>query len=355
MSMNSVIRTLDQLYLGNTVTQWLWALVAALSLLMISVLIKRLVRSRYQRLAITESMELIETPLKVVSRTANIFLLILSIYVGLQWLTLNDRAQHLVGRVLLIACCWQAGIWISTAAMAWLEHKRRFRLQQDPATVGSLNIIAVVLRVAIWLVVLLLTLDNLGINITTLVAGLGIGGIAVALAVQNVLGDLLASLSITLDKPFVIGDALTIDDVQGTVEQIGLKSTRLRSVNGEQIIMANADLLKSRMRNFGRMHERRVLFVLNVAHDTPSKKLHTIAEAIRNLIIKNNNVRFERCHLARLTAVAIEFEIVYFVLTANYKICMDVQQSVNLGIVDYFEQEEIKFAQVIPQVVLQSS
>jgi len=349
---NSVIRTLDQLYLGNTMTQWWWSLTIFGATLVLTVLLKRLVKFSYARMRHTEEVELMELPLKVISRTTNIFLLIISLVAGLQSLTLTDRLQHVTEKVLLIASCWQVGLWVSTAAMTWLEHRQHFKLQQDRATAGSLSIISLVIRVAIWAVVLLLTLDNLGINITTLVAGLGIGGIAVALAVQNVLGDLLASLSITLDKPFVIGDSLTLDDVKGTVEQIGLKSTRLRSVNGEQIIIANADLLKSRVRNFGRLNERRAVLTLQVAYDTPGEKLQLIDEAVRKLIVAQNNVRFDRCHLARLSASGIEFEIVYFVLSANYNTYMDVLQSVNLGMVEYFEREAIKFAQNSPQLVI---
>ena len=350
--MNSVIRTLDQLYLGNTITQWWRALTVFGAVLLVSLLIKRIVHLNYRRMQKTAEMELMELPLKIISRTTNTFLLIISLFAGLQSLTLTDRAQHIAEKVLLIASCWQVGLWVSIAAMTWLEHRRHFKLQQDRATAGSLNIISVVLRVAIWAVVLLLTLDNLGINITTLVAGLGIGGIAVALAVQNVLGDLLASLSITLDKPFVVGDALTIDDIQGTVEQIGLKSTRLRSVNGEQIIMANADLLKSRIRNFGRINERRAVMTLQIAYDTPHEKLQSLAEEVRKLIAVQRNVRLDRCYLSKLATTSIEFEAVYFVETSDYGVFAERQQAICLDILSYCANAEIRFAAAVPQLIL---
>lgn len=350
--MNTVIRTLDQLYLGNTMTQWWWALTIFGAALVIGLALKRVVKYYYQRMEKTVEVELMEMPLKVISRTANTFLVIVSLFTALQSLKLTEKVQHTSEKVLLIAICWQVGLWVSTAAMSWLEHRRQFKLQQDRATAGSLNIISVVLRVAIWAVVLLLTLDNLGINITTLVAGLGIGGIAVALAVQNVLGDLLASLSITLDKPFVVGDALTIDDIQGTVEQIGLKSTRLRSVNGEQIIMANADLLKSRVRNFGRLNERRAVMTLQVAYDTPREKLQSLTEELRRLISAQNKVRLDRCHLSKLGSGAIEFETVYFVESSNYGTFMDTQQAINLDILSYCAREGIRLAPTVPQLVL---
>lgn len=158
-----------------------------------------------------------------------------------------------------IALFCQAAAWGVEAASAWIDRKRRLSLATDRAAAGPLGVIGFIAKVVIWALVVLLTLDNLGVNITALVAGMGIGGIAVALAVQNVLGDLFASLSITLDRPF-IGDLLIVDDFLGSVEYIGIKSTRLRSLSGEQIIISNCDLLGSRVRNYGRMSGRRIVF-----------------------------------------------------------------------------------------------
>lgn len=220
------------------------------------------------------------------------------------------------------------------------------------AVAGTLSILAIVVRMTIWAVVLLLTLDNLGIKITTLVAGLGIGGLAIALAVQNVLGDLFASLSITFDKPFIVGDSLGVDNISGTVEQIGLKTTRLRSVTGEQIVMSNADLLKSRLRNYGRMDERRVVLTLGVTYETLHEKLERLPRELREIVEAQQHTRVERCHFARFGAGAIEFEAVYVMTTADYNIYMDVQQAINLSIHAWFEQEHIEFAQSVPKIVI---
>jgi small-conductance mechanosensitive channel len=187
-----------------------------------------------------------------------------------------------------------------------------------------------VINVAIWAMVLMLTLDNLGIDITALVAGLGIGGIAVALAVQNVLGDLFASLSITLDRPFVVGDFLIVGDFMGSVEYIGIKSTRLRSLGGEQIIISNSDLLSSRVRNYGRMLERRVVFVTSVTYETPIEKVEKIPVLIREIVEAQSNTRFDRCHFAKHAAASLDFETVYYVLTGDYNQYMDIQQAINL-------------------------
>jgi small-conductance mechanosensitive channel len=199
-------------------------------------------------------------------------------------------------------------------------------------------------RVVLWAVVMLLVLDNLGIDITALVAGLGIGGIAVALAVQNILGDLFASLSIVLDKPFVVGDFLVVDDCLGSVEYVGLKTTRLRSLSGEQLVISNADLLKSRLRNYGRMYERRVLFALGVTYQTPREKLEKIPGIIKEAVDGQEKVRFDRAHFKAYGDFALNFETVYYVLDPDYARYMDIQQAVNLKIHEAFESEAIEFA-----------
>jgi len=205
--------------------------------------------------------------------------------------------------------------------------------------------------ILIWGVALLLALDNLGVEIKPLLAGLGIGGIALALAVQTVLADLLASLSIALDKPFGLGDFLTVDDVQGSVEHIGVKSTRLRSLSGEQIIVANSDLLKARVRNFGRMQERRALFQLDVHYETPVATLAAVPRAVREIIEGTPDTRFDRCHLLRCTDKALQFEAVYFVTRADFKAYADAQQSINLRILERFRTMEVTFLATSPRPV----
>jgi small-conductance mechanosensitive channel len=158
----------------------------------------------------------------------------------------------------------------------------------------------------------------------------------VALAVQSVPGDVLASMSIALDKPFGIGDSLAVDDIQGTVEHIGVKSTRLRSISGEQIILANADVLKSRVRNYGRMRERRSAFRLNVTYDTPADKLRAIPAAVRAVVEAQPNTRFDRCHFLSFGEWALQFECVFFVTVSDYKTYADLQQTINLAILERF-------------------
>jgi small-conductance mechanosensitive channel len=329
---------------GNDLQQWTIAIGITLAVLMAVLLLRRWVRSKYATLAATPQIELLELPLLVASRTTVLFICIIAVFAGLVTLDLPKKFEKLSLTLVTIAAFWQMGAWASTAVRGWLEHRQRRASAADRAAVGTLGIIGFIARGLIWALALLLTLDNLGINITALVAGLGIGGIAVALAVQNVLGDLLASLSITLDRPFVVGDAVTVGDFSGTVEQIGVKSVRLRSVSGEEIIMPNADLLASRVRNWGRLRERRIEFTLGVALDTPREQLTRLPEALRAVIEREHDVRFDRAHFAKISTSALEFIVVYFVTVPDYNRYMDVQQSINLDIIQLLEREAIELA-----------
>jgi small-conductance mechanosensitive channel len=198
--------------------------------------------------------------------------------------------------------------------------------------------------VALWAVLLLMILDNLGFNITTLVASLGIGGIAVALAVQNILGDIFASLSIAMDKPFVIGDFIIVGEQLGTVEYIGLKTTRIRSLSGEQIVFSNNDLLNSRIRNFKRMYERRVLFGFGVVYQTSHEQLKKIPVMVREIIEGLENTRFDRAHFKEYGDSSLNFEVVYYVRSPDYNVYMDIQQDINLALFEQFTKAGIDFA-----------
>ena len=336
----------------NSVTAWLMS--AGISTAVFAALVTlRFVLKRYaKRVRATRETEFFEVPTEVLSRTTLPFFLVLSLYAGLRVLTLGDRLQAVANSVLTIAFFWQAGIWMMAAVRVLIARRREQSAAQDRAALGSLGIISFIASALIWSLVLLLTLDNLGVNITALVAGLGIGGVAVALALQNVLGDLFASLSIALDRPFVVGDFLAVDSFLGSVENIGIKTTRLRSLDGEQIIISNGDLLKSRVRNYGRMAERRVQFSLAIAYGTPLEHLEQIPGWLREFIEGEQNTRFDRSHFLRHGTTALEFETVYYVKTADYNQYMDIQQSINLKIHRRFAERHIEFAVPTQKLVL---
>jgi small-conductance mechanosensitive channel len=340
-------------FLGNSPWRWLVAGAVAFGILFALLLLRRLARKQYARLAATPQDEFLEVPLHVASRTTVGFLLITSLFLGLQTLELTPKAARVLLTIFTVASFWQTGLWATTALLAALDRKQRKALAVDRAAAGSLTIIGFIAKLTIWSFVLLLTLDNLGIEIKPLLAGLGIGGIAVALAAQNILGDLFASLSITLDRPFVLGDTLQVDDFIGTVEYIGVKSTRLRSVNGEQIIMPNSNLLASRVRNHTRATDRRVVFTISVSQDTPLAALQKIPGLIRSLIEAHSDVRFDRSHFAKITAASFDFEAVYVVKTTEYNRHMDILQEINLRLIEAFEKQGIAFAYPVQRLYLE--
>lgn len=339
-------------FFDNDSWHWLIAAGLGLAILLAGITLRSWVLRRHRTMAETHVIELLELPFEVASKTTLTFVGAVALFVGLSSLKLPTELRVWVVRAFTIVGFSQLGIWASSAVLAWIVVRRKAAATGDRAAAGSLGIIGFVMRVLVWTLVVLLMLDNLGVDITALVAGLGVGGIAVALAVQNVLGDLFASLSITLDRPFVVGDTVQVGDFVGSVEQIGVKSTRLRSVNGEQIVIANADLLSSRLRNYGRMHERRVLFQLAIPYETPRAKLERIPALIRGVIERHERARFARSHFAGFGSAALSFETVYHVQSPDYDVHMDLQQSIYFGIHEAFEEEGIEFAPATQKLVL---
>jgi small-conductance mechanosensitive channel len=187
-------------------------------------------------------------------------------------------------------------------------------------------------------------LDNFGFNVATILAGLGVGGIAVGLALQSVLGDVIASFCIGLDEPFEVGDFIDLGEYKGTVEAVGLKTTKIRSVNGELLVLPNNDIVSSRIRNFKRMQERRVVFRVGVVYDTKLEQLGEIADLPRSVVETQSNVRLDRAHFVEFGDSSLNFEVVYFVLTPDYLEYMNIQQAINLRIFEEFGRRNIHFA-----------
>jgi small-conductance mechanosensitive channel len=277
-------------------------------------------------------------------RTRVYFLAFLSVYAALQILVLAPQAERALRLVGVLVIVLQAAAWGNVLISAMLGRQAKRLVADDPAAATTINAIAVLARLALWLMLVLLGLQNMGVQITPLLTGLGIGGIAVALAVQNVLGDLFASLSIVIDKPFVIGDFIIVGDLLGTVEHVGLKTTRVRSLSGEQLVFSNSDLLNSRIRNFKRMYHRRVVFEFGVTYQTPYEKAVRIGAMVREIIEAQERTRFDRAHFKEYGDFALVYEVVYHVLEPDFNVYMDIQQAINLEIFRRFEDEGISFA-----------
>jgi small-conductance mechanosensitive channel len=333
---------LTDTFYGNEIQTWLISVAVAIGTLVALRLVEQVLIVRVERLTHQTDTIVDDVIIGALRKTKLIYLLIVSIFVGSIWLSLPADVRSVFWKVTIVATILQAGIWLSTALQIWLENYRRD--ETDGANRMTMNALSFLGRIALWATVLLLALDNLGVDVTALVAGLGIGGLAIALAVQNVLSDLFASLSIVLDKPFIPGDFVVVGDMAGTVEHIGIKTTRIRSISGEQLVFSNTDLLGSRIRNFGRMKERRVVFALGVTYQTPADKLARVPGLIQAAIESQERVRFDRSHFASYGDSALNFETVYYVESSDYATHMDILQSVNLAIYRSFAAESIEFA-----------
>lgn len=323
---------------------WLWgaAVATGLGILAVTLMTRRwFVKSTARD---TEPSGPLEIGAAVLRRTHPLFLLALAVLGGSFVLELGPRAAVL-RRIIGAASLVQAGLWGNALLAALLLRWARARAGQSgaPAAMAAIGFVS---RLVLWSVVLLLALDNLGLKVTALLAGLGVGGIAVALAVQNILGDLFSSFSILLDRPFEHGDFIVVGDLMGTVEQIGLKTTRVRSLFGEEIVFSNSDLLSSRIRNFKRMKERRVVFRLGVTYGTPVAKLEALPALLRGAVESSgaDRVRFDRAHFQEYGDYSLLFEVVYYVLSADYNQHMDLRQAINLEIYRRFEKEGLEFA-----------
>ena len=336
-------------FLGNELGEWAIALAIFLVTFTVLPLVKRAIsRQRRREPPGPQGYIALDLLAALVGHTNRLFLLGVAVWLGARDLNFPDRIDRWLNAALVLLLWMQLALW-AMAAIGYAVGLRRQRLGTQ--VVASMDVILVAVGIIVWGLAALLALENLGIHVGPLLAGLGIGGIALALAVQTVLADLLASLSIALDKPFVAGDFLTIDDCQGTVEHIGVKSTRLRSVNGEQIILGNSDILKARVRNFGRMLERRALFQLDVHYETPVAALAAVPGAVREIIEATPDVRFDRCHLLRCAPTTLQFEVVFFVTGPDFKAYAAAQQSINLRILERFRVLGVIFAAVAPTPV----
>lgn len=345
---------LDTTFYGNAIHNWLIAGGIFLLTIILLQVVKRIVKSRLKTLIQRTGTDVDDYILPLVRQTRPFFFLAAGIYFGSLALTLPQRTELLIDKAFRITLFLQVGFWGMGLITHYVQSGVSERMEADDGEYATtIDAFGLVAKIVLWVLVGLLILDNVGVEVNSLIASLGIGGIAVALAVQNVLGDLFASLSIAMDKPFVIGDFITIDEFAGTVEDIGLKSTRIRSLSGEELIFSNSDLLSSRIRNFKRLQERRIVFTFGVSYDTPQATLEEIPDLVREVISPLEKVRFDRAHLKELGEYTLNFEVVYFVEDPDYNFYMDVQQQINLAVFQRLNEEEVKMPYPTRKVLLE--
>lgn len=336
---------LNTVIYGNSLERWGMALLATVALAILVRLVLRLIQRRIKRFADRTKTGLDDLVVDLFRRTKWWFLALESAYISTILLDLPNTTHQALRTGVILVLLFQSGFW----GVGLLDYVIRTRLEQEKAekdaagttTVSALGYVA---RVVLWVVVLLLILQNAGVEVTALIASLGVGGVAVALALQNILGDLFASLAMVLDKPFVLGDFIIVGDFMGTVENIGLKTTRIRSLSGEQIVFSNSDLLNSRVRNYKRMFERRVVFSFGVVYDTSPDTLSEIGGWVEEIIEGIEGTRFDRAHFNTFGDFSLNFEVVYYVLNSDYNIYMDIQQAINIALYRRLAAAGVEFA-----------
>lgn len=344
---------LDQKLFGVLPRDWLIALALVVSVTLSLALVRNLAGRWVRRWAESTERRWDDVLATLIGAFRSYFFLALGLWVASEYVQLSPAVVRSVRLVVTLTTLLQLGLSAQAAARAvssgWLGQ------DADGQAKTAASAASFVVSLGIWAALAMVALSTLGFEISALVAGLGVGGVAAALAVQSILGDLFASLSIYFDRPFYLGDFIIVGDSMGTVEKIGLRTTRLRALGGEQLIFANGELIRSRIQNFKRMQERRIVFKFGVEYSTPHEKLQAIPPLVREIVEAREGARLDRAHFAAFGDFSLNYEVVYYVSSADYNVYMDHQQAINLGLVKAFADRGVAFAFPTQTVLLQSS
>jgi small-conductance mechanosensitive channel len=319
-------------FLNNPIENWGMALAVTAGATAAMYFVRALLLRRVSRIAPHTQTGIDDVVACMLAKTYLLFIVAIAVYLGSLFVALPTQRELLVERVAVTALLMQFAVWGDTGLREWRDLYRRdlAALDADGSRRASSTVLGFIARLGLWVVIFLMVLDNLGFNITTLVASLGIGGVAVALAVQNILGDLFASLSIATDKPFEVGDAISVPEFSGTIEHVGLKTTRIRALSGEQIVIANAELLRKVVHNFKRMNTRRVQFTLRINPSTPPELAAKVPPKLSSIIEGKDKVKLDHVSLTVLDQNFIEYDIVYNLSDADFSLFLKTQQQVLL-------------------------
>ncbi len=334
---------MDYIILGNTVYKYVIALAIFFGGIALVYLFKRFVLFRLKKWAASSETSIDDYLVKSIEKSFVPVFYFLVFYLAVKSLILSPSFEKGLNIfIILLVTYLVVKIIVSVINYFFSSYSKKSDASEQRKK--QLKGIRGLVNLTIWIIAIIFVLDNLGIKISAVVAGLGIGGIAVALAAQAFLGDLFSYFAIFFDKPFEVGDFIVVGDKLGVVEYIGIKTTRLRAIGGEQLIFSNHDLTSSRIHNFKKMERRRVVFNLGVIYQTSAEQLRKIPLIVKDIITKQPDVTFDRGHFASFGDFSINFEFVYFVEGADYNKYMDIQQTINLSIYEAFEKEGIEFA-----------
>lgn len=348
------LEILEQVFFGNRILDYLIALLMlSVSLLFVRIVIRSAIK-RLKRFAENTTNTFDDLLVQILERVVLPGLYLSCVYLGLKVLKLPGDIDGLVNALQLAVITF----FVTRIIIMLLGYGLNLYLskkQEDTTLVRSLEGLLRVVKYLIWALAVIIFLDNIGFKVSTIIAGLGIGGVAVAIAAQALLKDFFSYFSIVFDRPFRLGDFIIIGDFMGTVEHIGIKTTRIRSLSGEQVVFSNTDLTDSRVRNYKLMEKRRVLFRLGVTYETPLAKLKEIPGIIEGIIRKTPDTAFDRAHFFSYGDFSLIFEVVYFVLDPDYNRYMDIQQEINFSIKEEFEKRGIEFAYPTQTLYLQKT
>lgn len=330
---------------GLSLTNILMATAAALLAWLAMTMGLRFALSRLGALAQRTHITADDTLVAVLRNTNRGLLALVALLIGLGMLELPLRWQGRVGQLWFVVVALQLALWLNMAiGLALQRHLMRQGPNGATPVSASATLLSWGLRTLLWSVALLAMLSNLGVNVTAFIASLGVGGIAIALAAQNVLGDLFASMAIAMDKPFEVGDFITMDGVAGTVEMVGVKTTRIRSLGGEQVVMSNTELLKKTVSNYKRLQERRIVFTFGVAYGVTPEQAEAIPGIVQRVVQQSDRLRFDRAHFKAFGDSSLDYEVVYIVLVPEFNVYMDEQQRINLALMRELAAMGVQFA-----------
>jgi small-conductance mechanosensitive channel len=344
MQSQDVREILETIYLGNTVEAYLQALAMVLGIVLVLWIIEKVVVARLHRLAKKTENKLDDYLVELIKDLGTPVYAFIGIYVSSRSLVLSPSIDRILNAAFVIFLTVKSVQVLSHLAIFLIARAYLRVGEADPNRLTVVRNLGLVVRIALWVIALVFILDNLGIKITGVVAGLGIGGIAIALAAQTILEDAFSSFSIFLDRPFEVGDFIIVGDLMGVVQHVGFKTTRIRSLHGEELIFSNKDLTNSRIRNYKRMRERRIAFTLGVVYQTSLEQMKRIPDLIRRAVEGVENARFDRAHFKSYGAFSLDIEAVFYVQSPDYNTYMDIQQEINLAIMEAFEGGGIEFA-----------
>jgi small-conductance mechanosensitive channel len=344
MNQESVIPILERVVFGNTVRVYAEALVFVLVISVVLEVIQRIVIGRLGRMAAKTENKLDDYIVERVKKIGRPVYILIGLYLATRSFKLSPTMDRLIDLAFMIFLTIQV-IQLFQGILTYLIARSHLKMRaDDPNREAVVRNLSFAIGLVLWIAGAVFVLDNMGIKITGLVAGLGIGGVAVALAAQAVLQDAFSSFSIFLDRPFEVGDFIIVGDLMGVVENVGFKTTRLRSLSGEQLVFSNKDLTSSRIRNYKRMRERRIAFTIGAVYQTSLSKMQKIPPMIAEIFKTVDLTRFDRAHFKAFGAFSLDIEIVYYVLSPDYNKYMDIQQEINFKIMEAFEREGIEFA-----------